>query len=96
MNEHFKNMKEAVFSGQGGGLQGTSTAVGEMLAGNSDTRGSSQKKADDASTSLNDLANPKKGGPTTEGTSISARQQVQNMNTGTADHLDMAFRKQDS
>jgi hypothetical protein len=34
-------------------------------------------------------------GETVPGTSINADQQTQNQNSGTADHLDMAFRKQE-
>ena len=34
------------------------------------------------------------GGQTTAGTSISGGQQAQNMNTGSADHLDLGFRKE--
>jgi len=86
-------MKEAL-KGSGGGLQGISTAVGDTIAGESDTRGSKQRKADDASESLGDMANPSKGGQTTEGTSISGADQVTNMNSGSADHLDLGFRKQ--
>ncbi|KAK3679425.1 hypothetical protein LTR78_000986 [Recurvomyces mirabilis] len=58
-------------------------------------RGGKSKKADDATSSLNELAgvNPGKGAATTPGTSVSGAQQVQNMQTGTADHLDMGFRK---
>ncbi|KAK4547624.1 hypothetical protein LTR36_000581 [Oleoguttula mirabilis] len=85
-------MREAL-KGQGGGLQNISTSVGEMIAGQSDTRGSKQKKADDASTSLGDMANPSKGGQTTEGTSISGGDQATNMSSGSADHLDLGFRK---
>lgn len=33
-------------------------------------------------------------GSTVPGTSIKADQQTQNQNTGTADHLDLGFRKQ--
>jgi hypothetical protein len=33
-------------------------------------------------------------GSTVPGTSINADQQTQNQNTGTADHLDLGFRKQ--
>lgn len=41
-----------------GGLQSVSTAVGETIAGQSDTRGSSQKQADDASASIGEMSNP--------------------------------------
>ena len=41
-----------------GNLQSISQSVGDMVAGQSDTRGSSQKKADDANTSLGQFANP--------------------------------------
>ena len=35
------------------------------------------------------------GASTTEGTKISGRQQVENMSSGSADHLDLAFRKEE-
>ncbi|KAK5135224.1 hypothetical protein LTR08_005473 [Meristemomyces frigidus] len=85
-------MKDAL-KGQGGGLQSISTSLGETIAGESDMRGSGQKKRDDASSSLGEMANPSKGGQTTEGTSISGGDQAKNMSSGSADHLDMAFRK---
>ena len=57
---HNADIKYAQISSlRAGGLQSISTAVGEMIAGNSDTRGSTQKKADDASASLGEFANPK-------------------------------------
>ncbi|KAI6865219.1 hypothetical protein KC343_g11953 [Hortaea werneckii] len=87
-----ESMKEAM-KGQGGGLQGISTAVGETIAGQSDTRGGSQKKADDASSSIGEMANPNKGAATTEGTNISASDQIQNMGSGSADHLGLGYRK---
>ncbi|KAI7158462.1 hypothetical protein KC349_g4833 [Hortaea werneckii] len=76
-----------------GGLQGISTTVGETIAGQSDTRGGSQKKADDASSSIGEMANPNKGAATTEGTNISASDQIQNMGSGSADHLGLGYRK---
>ncbi|KAI7533728.1 hypothetical protein KC331_g12918 [Hortaea werneckii] len=76
-----------------GGLQGISTTVGETIAGQSDTRGGSQKKADDASSSIGEMANPNKGAATTEGTDISASDQIQNMGSGSADHLGLGYRK---
>ncbi|TKA23348.1 hypothetical protein B0A50_07556 [Salinomyces thailandicus] len=85
-------MKDAI-KGQGGGLQSMSTAVGETIAGQSDTRGSSQKKADDASSSLGDMANPNRGAATTQGTSIGAGDQIKNMGSGNADHLELGYRK---
>ncbi|KAI6800528.1 hypothetical protein KC332_g15621 [Hortaea werneckii] len=85
-----ESMKEAM-KGQGGGLQGISTTVGETIAGQSDTRGGSQKKADDASSSIGEMANPNTA--TTEGTNISASDQIQNMGTGSADHLGLGYRK---
>ncbi|RMY85392.1 hypothetical protein D0861_06456 [Hortaea werneckii] len=106
-----ESMKEAM-KGQGGGLQGISTTVGETIAGQSDTRGGSQKKADDASSSIGEMANPNsmsgphspdlnmnradnvpEGAATTEGTNISASDQIQNMGTGSADHLGLGYRK---
>ncbi|RMY65374.1 hypothetical protein D0863_09165 [Hortaea werneckii] len=91
-----------------GGLQGISTTVGETIAGQSDTRGGSQKKADDASSSIGEMANPNsmspdlkmnradnplEGAATTEGTNISASDQIQNMGSGSADHLGLGYRK---
>ncbi|KAI7342132.1 hypothetical protein KC354_g16583 [Hortaea werneckii] len=75
------------------GLQGISTTVGETIAGQSDTRGGSQKKAHDASSSIGEMANPNKGAATTEGTNISASDQIQNMGSGSADHLGLGYRK---
>ncbi|KAK5125680.1 hypothetical protein LTR85_011954 [Meristemomyces frigidus] len=85
-------MKDAL-KGQGGGLQNISQSVGETVAGESDMRGYKQRKSDAASSSLGDMANPSKGAQTTEGTSISGGDQATNMNSGSADHLDLAFRK---
>ncbi|KYG43224.1 hypothetical protein M433DRAFT_6507 [Acidomyces richmondensis BFW] len=87
-----EQMKDAL-KGQGGGLQSISTAVGEAIASGADTRGSQQKKADDASTSLGNMANPNKGGLTTAGTSVGAEQQIKNMGSGGADHLGLGMRK---
>jgi len=87
-----EQMRDAI-KGQGGGLQSISTTVGEMMAGGADTRGSQQKKADDASTSLGNMANPNRGGQTTEGTVIGADKQTENMAGGSADHLGLGMRK---
>lgn len=91
-----------------GGLQGTSSAVGEMIASNSDMRSGSSKKHDEATASLGEFANPNSTnasrysmvvtndlaeGASTVPSSVSGSDQVKNQNTGTADHLDLAFRK---
>lgn len=90
------------------GLQGASSAVGDMMAG--ETQSGSQKKATAANESLNQFANgmlsswhvllradvfagDKKSGATVGGTSVSAQDQIANQQTGSADHLGMGMRK---
>ncbi|TKA78818.1 hypothetical protein B0A55_02244 [Friedmanniomyces simplex] len=87
-------MRDAL-KGNGGGLQGLSQNLGETFAGEANPQTSKQKAATEASSSLNDFANRKGegGGATTAGTSVSGADQVKNMHTGTADHLDMNLRK---
>ncbi|KAK3049379.1 hypothetical protein LTR09_009298 [Extremus antarcticus] len=92
MSGTLNSMKEAV-GGEGGGLQEISGAAGKVIAENTDTRGSQGKKSDDASASLGQFGKGA-GGNTTEGTSIKANDQVTNMQTGSADHLEMGMRKQ--
>jgi len=94
MSETLKSMKDAVMGGQGGGLQSISGSAGDLLAENTDTRGSKQTQADDASKSLNQYAKGNVRGVTTEGTPVKADEQVSNMQTGTSDHLGMGFRKE--
>jgi len=80
------------WKGQGGGIQGAATAVGDMLAG--ETQSSGQKKSDAANSSLNDFSNgTKKSGETVKGGGIDASKQVENQESGSADHLDMGMRK---
>ncbi|KAK0319443.1 hypothetical protein LTR82_009508 [Friedmanniomyces endolithicus] len=86
------SMKDA-FKGEGGGLQNLSQMLGETVAGETNPQTSKQKGATEASSSLNDLANRKGGGATIASTSVSGADQVKNMHTGTADHLDMNLRK---
>jgi len=85
------SMKDAL-KGSGGGLQGLSQSVGETVAGETNPQTGKQKAATEASDSLKSFG--KGAGTTTPGTSISGADQVKNMQTGTADHLDMGFRKQ--
>ncbi|KAK5169478.1 uncharacterized protein LTR77_005454 [Saxophila tyrrhenica] len=92
MSGTVQGMKDAVTKGEGGGLQGVSQAAGQTIAENTDTRGGQGKKSDDASTSLGQFGKGG-GGNTTEGTSIKASDQVTNMQTGSADHLEMGFGK---
>ncbi|KAF7187952.1 hypothetical protein HII31_10852 [Pseudocercospora fuligena] len=86
-----EDMKDA-WKGQGSGLQGASSAVGDMMAG--ETQSGSQKKATAANESLNQFVNgDKKSGATVGGTSVSAQDQIANQQTGSADHLGMGMRK---
>lgn len=85
------SMKDA-WKGQGGGLQGASSAVGDMAA--EQTKSSGQKKSDAASSSLTEMAGGnKKTGDTVGGTSIDTGQQGANQQTGTADHLGVSMKK---
>ena len=43
--------------------------------------------------SMNRADNPIEGAATTEGTNISASDQIQNMGSGSADHLGLGYRK---
>ncbi|KAK5680166.1 hypothetical protein LTS10_007093 [Elasticomyces elasticus] len=83
-------MREAL-KGNGGGLQSISQSVGETIGNGVDMQTSKQKGATEAMDSLKDFG--KGAGTTTEGTSVSGADQVKNMQTGTADHLDMGLRK---
>ncbi|PPJ58025.1 hypothetical protein CBER1_03837 [Cercospora berteroae] len=86
-----QDMKNAL-KGQGGGLQGASTAVGDMMT--EETQSSGQKKAQAASDSLNEMGSGgKRSGDTVGGTSVKAQDQVANQQTGSADHLGMNFKK---
>ncbi|KAH9844795.1 hypothetical protein Tdes44962_MAKER01342 [Teratosphaeria destructans] len=73
--------------GSGGGLQEISGAAGEVLGNAMQPKTGNQKKADQASTDLCEMANT--GKTTTPGTSISAKDQVANMSGGSADHLNL-------
>ncbi|EMF11302.1 uncharacterized protein SEPMUDRAFT_88748 [Sphaerulina musiva SO2202] len=85
------NMAKAL-KGQGGGLQASSTAVGDMITEETQSRG--QKQAQAASESLNRMSSgDKRSGDTVGGTGITAQDQVANQQTGSADHLGMAFKK---
>lgn len=66
--------------------------MGDFIAENTTSR--SQKKATDANTSLTDLEHGgKRSGATVPGTSVKAADQITNQQTGSADHLDLGFRK---
>ncbi|KAK4956878.1 hypothetical protein LTR10_006407 [Elasticomyces elasticus] len=73
------------------GLQSISSSVGETIGNGVDMQTSKQKGATAATDSLKEFG--KGAGTTTEGTSVSGADQVKNMQTGTADHLDMGLRK---
>lgn len=84
-------MKEA-WKGQGTGLQGASTAVGNMMT--EETQSSGQKKATEANASLTEMANGnKKTGPTIGESGVDAATQSANQQIGSADHLGVAMRK---
>ncbi|CAK4030480.1 Hypothetical predicted protein [Lecanosticta acicola] len=86
-----ETMKGA-WKGQGAGLQGASTAVGNFAAETVQSKG--QKAADAANASLTEMANGnKRTAPTIGGTSIDAGSQAVNQQTGSADHLGMALKK---
>ncbi|EME41468.1 hypothetical protein DOTSEDRAFT_26632 [Dothistroma septosporum NZE10] len=92
---YFQDMAESMkdaWKGQGGGLQGASSIVGDLAA--EQTKSSGQKKSDAASQSLTEMAGGnKKTGNTVGGTHIDAGQQDANQQTGTADHLGVSMRK---
>ncbi|CZT15844.1 uncharacterized protein RCC_01680 [Ramularia collo-cygni] len=80
------------WKGQGGGIQGAATAVGDMVA--EETKSSGQKKGDAANLSLNEFSKgTKRSGDTVQGTGIDAGKQVENQESGSADHLGMGMRK---
>lgn len=86
-----ESMRDAL-KGVGGGLQSTSAAVGDVLGNSYDMRGGQSKKSDEAGKAIGEMGKGK--GSTVPGTSINADAQTQNQNTGTADHLDLGYRKQ--
>ncbi|QIW95144.1 hypothetical protein AMS68_000662 [Peltaster fructicola] len=83
-----ESMKNAL-KGNGGGLQSISSSVAETMGNAIDTRGSQSKKADQAGSDLLSMG----PGPTVEGSSVGADDQIKNQSSGTGDHLELGLRK---